>query len=597
MGKSNAELLGKSIYEVFPEFKGSLFEEKYLEASVQGRATEVEGYFPPLKRWFSVKAYPVPGKGVACYYRDITSRKREEERLQESEQRFRSAVAAVTALLWTNNADGKMIGDQPGWSNFTGQTFSQYQGLGWTEAIHPEDLTPTLDAWKRAVAKKELFSFEHRVRRFDGAWRLFAVRAMPSLDVNGTVREWVGVHTDITEKRSAEVALQESELQFRELAESMPQLAWIANADGWIFWYNRRWYDYTGTTPEAMNGWGWQSVHDPQELPRVMEKWQASIKTGAFFEMVFPLKSAGGDFRPFLTRVTPMRGANGDVVRWFGTNTDITEQKLTEQALNQLISERTAALEAQATDLQKANIALQASQQELEVQRAGLLIANRELEAFSYTVSHDLRTPLRGIDGFRQLIGEKFGSVLGAEGIGYLNRIQKSTKRMAQLIDDLLALSHISRTKMTQESVDLAAIGRDIAQNIEARDGKKALFVAPTRLLAQGDPRLLRTVLENLLENAYKFTQHTESPRVELGCEMQHGLSVYFVRDNGAGFDMAYKNQLFVPFQRLHTSDEFPGTGIGLATVHRIIERHGGEVWAEGQPNRGATVYFQLKKP
>ena len=249
--------------------------------------------------------------------------------------------------------------------------------------------------------------------------------------------------------------------------------------------------------------------------------------------------------------------------------------------------------------IQEQNSQLQQSHEELEqrvIERTTQLeAANKELEAFSYSVSHDLRAPLRGIDGFSQALLEDYEEKLDARGKDYLQRVRVASQRMAQLIDDMLGLSRASRGEMRHEPVDLTGISRSIAAQLQDADtGRDVEFVIAEGLCASGDPRLLQIVLENLIGNAWKFTSKQPTARVEVGVNGNNGRSVYFVRDNGAGFDMTYAEKLFGAFQRLHSAAEFKGTGIGLATVQRIIRRHGGEVWAEGKVGQGAVFYFTL---
>ena len=223
--------------------------------------------------------------------------------------------------------------------------------------------------------------------------------------------------------------------------------------------------------------------------------------------------------------------------------------------------------------------------------------ANRELEAFSYSVSHDLRAPLRTIDGFSQILQEDYETVLDDEGLDYLGRVRAASAHMATLIDDLLDLSRVSRRPLRRESVNLAGLAAEIIEGLRAAEPERNVeFVAGADIRAYGDVSLLKVALENLLGNAWKFTKREEQARIEFGTDGRPGFPgpVYFVRDNGAGFDQAYADKLFGAFQRLHGQDEFEGTGIGLATVARIVHRHGGRVWAEGEVGEGATFYFTL---
>ncbi len=225
-----------------------------------------------------------------------------------------------------------------------------------------------------------------------------------------------------------------------------------------------------------------------------------------------------------------------------------------------------------------------------------LKAVNKELEAFSYSVSHDLRAPLRSVDGFSQALLEDCQEQLDATGLDYLRRIRAATQRMGQLIDDLLTLSRVTRSDMHLESVDLSRLASHIFTILQqSQPDRQVEFVIPAGMVAQGDLHLLNVVLENLLNNAWKFTCKQTQSRIEFGMTMQaSGIPIYFVRDDGVGFDMAYADKLFGPFQRLHAMNDFPGNGIGLATVQRIVHRHGGRVWAEGALEQGATFYFTL---
>jgi signal transduction histidine kinase len=254
------------------------------------------------------------------------------------------------------------------------------------------------------------------------------------------------------------------------------------------------------------------------------------------------------------------------------------------------VRERTQELYTAQAELQKTNAELVQLTSKLEA-------ANKELEAFSYSASHDLRAPLRSIDGFSQVLLEDYGNILDALGQDYLQRIRMATQRMAALIDALLELSRVTRAELSRRPLDLTAMAWIIAEELRRQEPARAVeFVLAENLTASGDPQLLRVALENLLGNAWKFTAKKERTRIEMGSLTQpDGVVVYYVRDNGAGFDMQYAQKLFGAFQRLHRVGEFAGTGIGLATVQRIIHRHGGRIWAEGIVDHGATFYFTLE--
>ncbi len=486
--------------------------------------------------------------------------------------------------------------------------------------------------------------------------------------------------------------LQKSEEQFRTLADSIPNLAWWANGDGYITWYNRRWYEYTGTTPEQMEGWGWQSVHDPKVLPKVLERWKASLASGEPVDMEFPLRGADGVFRPFLTRVMPLKDSAGLVLRWFGTNTDISALKQAEEVQGRLAAIVESAEDAiigkdlngviqtwnvgaenmfgykaaevigkpvsllvppghtdevpeilarikkgehiekfETVHMRKdgtiipvfltfsavkdasgviigaskiAHDITERKQAEEEIKRLNddllkrneeLEFANKELESFIYSVSHDLRGPLRAISGFSEIIMKDIADKLDEKGKRYLSRIHTGTEKMSRLIDDLLNLSRISRQEIRRREINLSTIAASIVAELrEVHQSRSVEADIKGGLTAFADPGLIEVVLSNLLGNAWKFTSKTEHARIELGAFERDGKIIYYVGDNGAGFDQKYAGKMFWPFHRLHSESAFEGTGIGLAIVDRIISRHGGKVWAEGVEGKGATIYFSL---
>jgi light-regulated signal transduction histidine kinase (bacteriophytochrome) len=266
---------------------------------------------------------------------------------------------------------------------------------------------------------------------------------------------------------------------------------------------------------------------------------------------------------------------HGQVVKIWGSFQDISEHKYA------------------AEEIQRLNTGLE---RKVAERTAELLAANRELEAFSYSVSHDLRAPLRTIDGFSQAVLEDCADQLGDPGRGHLNRVRAATQHMGQLIDDLIKLARVARAEMKREVVDLSALAASVVTDLQnSLPARKLEWHITPGLVASGDAALLRVVLDNLFGNASKFTSQQAHARIELGAlPPTAGEQAYFVRDNGVGFDMTYADKLFGAFQRLHNVSEFPGTGIGLATVQRIIHRHGGRVWAESAAGKGATFYFTL---
>jgi PAS domain S-box-containing protein len=486
-----------------------------------------------------------------------------EESTRAHLERYELLLFAIGEVIWTHDSQGEMRGDQLSWTRYTGQTFGQYHHYGWLGAVHPDDCASTVDAWKDAVLLDCPYEIEHRLRRADGQYRYFAVRVVPVRDKDGRTREWAGIHTDITERKQTEQTLRDGEREFRELADSMPQIVWAADSRGSFDYYNRRWYEFTGR-PEGVRGdESWTDVVHPDDQKECLARWRSATQSGDAYEIEYRLKEKGGNYHWFLRRALPVRDAAGAITRWFGTCTNIDTVKQTEM------------------DLRCANVKAEAAKQ--------------ELEAFSYAVAHDLRAPLRSIDGFSQAILADSADCLDEQAKSNLARVRGAAQRMGRLIDGLLSLSRVSRSALRREQVDLTGMARAIATRFRENDpGRKVEIVVQDELAADGDVTLLGVVLENLLGNAWKFTSHRSEGKIEVGHIVMNGQPAYYVRDNGAGFDTAYANKLFEAFQRLHAAVEFPGDGIGLATVQRIVRRHDGRIWAESEVDRGATFFFTL---
>jgi light-regulated signal transduction histidine kinase (bacteriophytochrome) len=282
-----------------------------------------------------------------------------------------------------------------------------------------------------------------------------------------------------------------------------------------------------------------------------------------------------------------------EVLARLGEGGSLRQSILNEAA--EFLAESLSPFEMSLRGYREANSNLAALNDRLRRAKAATEAANRELEAFSYSVAHDLRAPLRSIDGFSHALLEEYADKLDDEGKQHLRYVREAAQDMADLIDGLLSLSRVARSELRREPVDLADIARALfAQLKRAEPGRNVQTMVAQGLVAEGDPRLLKVVLENLLGNAWKFTRKRTDAKIEVGATHSEGQQIYFVRDNGAGFDMAYGAKLFGVFQRLHGAAEFEGSGIGLATVQRIVHRHGGRVWAEGKVDHGATFCFTL---
>jgi PAS domain S-box-containing protein len=430
------------------------------------------------------------------------------------------------------------------------------------------------DILERLASRETLREYPARIRCKDGSIRDVLINS------NVLFEDDEFIHTrcftrDITAHKRAEEALRENEERFRMLADNISQFAWTADPTGWIFWYNRRWYEYTGTTFEEMQGWGWEKVHHPDHLDRVVSKWRQAHTTGESWEDTFPLRGLDGTYRWFLSRALPIRNAEGQIIRWFGTNTDITE-------------------------LREMQAFLRESEERLKRQTSTLAEINKELESFSYSISHDLRAPLRTIVAFNHILEEDHGPHLNDDARRCVTIVHKAAIEAGQLIDDLLDFSRLGRQDLTVHVVSMANLAQEATDELKVlREGRKIDMLMADLPPCQGDRRLLKLVWNNLLENAVKYTKYRHEARIEVGWMPDDASAeavTYYVKDDGVGFDMQYAHKLFGVFQRLHKKEDFEGTGVGLAIVQRIVHRHGGRVWAQGAVDGGATFFFSLRK-
>jgi PAS domain S-box-containing protein len=392
----------------------------------------------------------------------------------------------------------------------------------------------------------------------------------PAGEING----FLGLAIDISERKRARDDLQRSEEQLRTVFEASPATINVSRLDnGTILYVNRAWEAATGWPRAVAVG------HTATELAlwpdvAVREALRARVREASVRNVEWQRRSRTGEVHTVLGSITRIELDGIECALTF--TQDITERKQAEaelaryrEHLEELVEARTTALEA----------------------------ANHELEAFSYSVSHDLRAPLRAINGFSQALIEDYAGKLEAKAVDYLNRVRQGAVRMGELIDDLLKLSRVTRQDIRGQNVNLGALAAECAAELRAREpGREVDWLLASRALVTGDPHLLRIAMDNLLSNALKYTSRTPHARIEFGVMSGDGAEVYFVRDNGAGFDMQYADRLFGAFQRLHKVEDFPGNGIGLATVKRIVVRHGGRIWAESQPGQGATFYFTLAR-
>ena len=691
---------------------------------------------------------------ASIVYHELFQRKRTDEALRENEERYRALVTATSQIVWTTNAQGEVSGDLPLWRKFTGQSEEEIKGWGWANALHRDDRQRTMDVWSNAVGKRSLYETAYRLRRHDGEYRYVAVRGVPVLKPDGSVREWVGTCADITERHLAAEAVRRASAYNRSLLEASLDPLVTINPQGRITDVNNATEKVTGYSRNELIGTDFSNYFTKPERARA--GYQQVFREGWVQDYELEVRHRDGHTTPVVYNASVYKDESGRAMGVFAAARDISERKkaeeellqvnralkaLTEcneamvraskesdllervcrvlvevggfrlvwvgyaeqdeaksvrpvahagfeegylatlnitwadeergrgptgtairtgqpcvarsyledpkvvpwraeatrrgyassialpliadgrtlgaltlysQAVDAFHGKEVSLLEDLATDLAFGIHALRAGTERKRAEEeirslnenlerrvgertAELEAMNKELEAFTYSVSHDLRAPLRHIDGFSRLLQEDYSSKLDDTAQHYLDRIRTGTLNMGRLIDDLLSLSRIGRREATPKLTDLGSLVKEVLNEFESETiGRRIEWKVGGLPFVECDPSPMKLVFRNLLSNALKFTRPRDVAVIEVGQTVVNGQPAIFVRDNGVGFSMKHVDKLFGVFQRLHREADFEGTGVGLATVQRIIHKHSGRTWAEGEIDKGATFFFTL---
>lgn len=498
--------------------------------------------------------------------------------LMESEELFRATFNQAAVGIAHVAPDGAWLRINRKMCDIVGYTDEELRQFTFKDITHPDDIAASAENVRAALAGKvKNYSFEKRYIHKNGeiVWANVTVSL-----VRRTLADagyFIVIVEDITSRKKNEDELKRLTEKLHEQAAVMDAI--LSASPNQIFHIDRQGvYRYAskaalkamGMEPAALIGKSWREMGFPPEIMERIDRERDKVLTSgeeARGEAAYPTPHG---IRYFEYAINPIQAAGERNAGVVITAWDITGHKRAEEEIEIVYKN-------------------------LVVRAFDLEAANRELEAFNYTVSHDLRKPLTIINGYCQAILVMFADNLNPQCKEYVREIYDWTLRMNGLIDALLRFSHLSHSELHRETVDLSGIAHMVADDLQlAEPGRRVRFEIAREKTAHGDPNLLRVVLENLIGNAWKYTARTEEAVIEFGQTEIDERPAWFVRDNGEGFDMAYADKLFVPFQRLPGTDEFKGHGIGLATVERIIRRHNGRVWAEGEPGRGATFYFSL---
>ncbi|HEV8082097.1 MAG TPA: PAS domain-containing protein [Chitinophagaceae bacterium] len=563
------QLVGKSLEEAIPELKGQpfiLLLKEVFETGIPFHASEIEatalfeGESEPTKRYFNLSYTPYKDhngitEGVLASGYDVTKEvvlKRENEKQVLNLQAYNlfMQVPVGFSLLRGNDHILELVNSMA--LRYTGKNEDSI-GKPVVEVLPEIEKQGYIKLLDR-VKKGESFNLKESpvILIKDEKEKLIYMNIFfqPYYE-DKNIEGVLAVFMDVTEQVITRKKIEEMGERFETMANNIPNLAWIANADGYIFWYNNRWYEYTGTTPQEMEGWGWKSVHDPKKLPAVLQRWQLSINDGKPFEMVFPIRGSDNVFRPFLTRVVPIRDNEGKIIRWLGTNTDITKQKEVERMKDDFIS----------------------------------------------MASHELKTPLTTIKAYGQIAEDMLQEKGDVKTLEIMKRMSSQVNKLTTLIEDLLDVTKIQKGKLIYKEDffdfnDLLKEVTDDMQRTSATHKIKNNLDSTAKIL--GDRNKISQVIDNLISNGIKYSP--KANKIIVGTRLQDNGVQLSVQDFGIGILYKDRKKIFAQFYRVSGENQFtfPGMGIGLYICQEIIARHGGKIWLESKIGKGSVFYVWL---
>nr|WP_237427138.1 PAS domain S-box protein [Deinococcus xianganensis] len=596
MGRDSMDPEWRAVHPDGTDFPGETHPSVQALRTLQVQREVPMGVYHPQAqdwRWLQVTAIPrrAPGatqpKQVTTVFADVTEKQAMQTEMRRRERRYRSLVRATSQIVWDAFPDGDFQPPQAEWEAFTGQTPAQYRGVGWLDAVHPDDRAHTIAEWQRAVRDGDLYSTEHRLRRADGQYVPMQVRAVPVTDERGQLVEWVGTHSDLSAIREAEQALRalnaELEGRVQQRTEDLARvtrfstLLLTAAGEG-IFGLDARGVT-TFANPAAARTLGYSIermigqpqhdlVHHHHEDGRPYSLAECPIhqtlRDGQTRRVERDVMwHAQGHAVPVAYVVTPTHDEHGQPSGAVVMVQDITERIRAQEQLQELIE-----------DLER---------------------SNQDLEQFAYVASHDLQEPLRTVGSYTELLARRYQGQLDPRADQYLHFMQDAVDRMRSLIQDLLGFARLSRADLTLTPVALDTLLRGVQQNVRGTldaDGSSLTWDTPDQVMGQAS--LLTQLLTNLVSNGLKFHRPGEAAHVQVTSRREGDMIHVQVRDNGIGIAPEYHARIFEIFQRLHRRETYAGNGMGLAICRKITEHHGGRIWLDSTPDQGSTFHLTL---
>jgi PAS domain S-box-containing protein len=552
-------VIGKNVYDLIaPEFRDAFreFNERICHGEkgsfefditgLQGQHRHMETHAVPLRN---------PDGSVAqlAITRDITERKHSER----ATLLLGAIVDSSDDAIVSKDLTGIITSWNQGAERLFGYTANEVVGRSITILIPPDRLSEEPDILSRLQRGERLKDFETIRRRKDGTLLNISLTISPVMDAQGNIMGASKIARDITQRKRAEAALRSSESRFRQLADSMPQIVWTARQDGFADYYNEQWYRFTGFDRDKFGDLSWEPILHPDDVTQCRENWHRAVTTGEPYQMEYRFWDRHGNrWRWFMGRALPVRDEDGNIVKWFGTCTDIDHQKCVQDELRR---------------------------------------ANQDLEQFAYSASHDLQEPLRGVKIYSELLKNRYSAKLDGQALEFLHYLLESASRMEMLVDDLLAYTQVTKVDAPEDRADANKALTEVLENLNG-----AIMESGARITSDPLPSVrahdahLKQLFQNLLGNAIKYRNLDRIPTVHVKAKRRDENWLFSVIDNGIGIEAEYKKQIFGLFKRLHAGDEYPGTGIGLAICQRIVERYQGRIWVESEPGNGSTFLFTL---
>ncbi|WP_035562532.1 PAS domain-containing protein [Hymenobacter sp. IS2118] len=524
-------------------------------------------------RWFLSRARPIRDEATGEVQRwfgtntDVTELRQLQNRLGASEEELRIQAESIPQQVWTALPDGTVDFFNHRTAAYVGESMEKNGAAHWLNFVHPDDHASMHTRWTQAIATQRYYEAEFRLRRYDGEYRWFLGQAQARRAPGGQVEKWYGTNTDVHEQRVLQEQLLSSQARFKQLLETLPQMAWTSRPDGSVSYYNQRWYDFTGGSFEQLQDWGWEYFIHPDDLTNTLRRWRHSIATTEPFEAEHRWRDLQGQYRWFLARAECLRDATGAVVLWVGANTDVHEFKQ--------------------------------AQQQLQAQNAHLVRTNEDLDNFVYTASHDLKQPINNMAGiFEELTRTAY--FRDPDAIKLIAYFERALGQIYSTIDALSAIVRGQRQEqeVPAENVELAPLVAEIVGSLQDQVTQSGatfeLDFATCPVLTFVRPNL-QSLLFNLISNSLKYADPDRPPVIRISCTPDAATSrpVLMVQDNGVGIDMErFGPQLFQLFRRFHTHVE--GTGMGLYLVNRIVKNHGGRLEVSSTVGDGSTFRIYL---